>query len=149
MMRSLPRTFRRQGGAAIVELALVLPMLLVVTFIVTEFGRAIHEYNVITKSVRDAARFLSAQAEGQGVSAARNLVVYGAPGGGQQALLPGLSPAHVPDPVWQTSGTNPVIKTVTVRVSGYTFRSLFGSAFGVTFGDIIYNDISATMRAPL
>ena len=52
---------RRQKGVAIVEFALVLPFLLLLTFITTEFGRAIWEYNTLTKSVRDAARYLSIQ----------------------------------------------------------------------------------------
>ena len=50
---------RRQKGVAIVEFALILPFLLLLTFITTEFGRAIWEYNTLTKSVRDAARYLS------------------------------------------------------------------------------------------
>ena len=51
----------RQKGTAIVEFALVLPFLLLLTFITTEFGRAIWQYNTLAKSVRDAARYLSLQ----------------------------------------------------------------------------------------
>ena len=51
-----------QRGAALIELAFVLPVLLIMTFIVTEFGRAIYQYDTLTKSVRDATRYLTIQA---------------------------------------------------------------------------------------
>ena len=35
---------QRQRGVALVEFALILPLLLVLTFITTEFGRALYEY---------------------------------------------------------------------------------------------------------
>ena len=47
----------RQRGVAIVEFALVLPLLLLMTFVVTEYSRALYQYNTLTKSVRDAARY--------------------------------------------------------------------------------------------
>ena len=51
----------KQIGAAIVEFALTLPLLLLLTMITTEFGRAIYQYNTIVKSVRGAARYLALQ----------------------------------------------------------------------------------------
>ena len=50
---------------------------------------------------------------------------------------------------WQTAGTNPVINTVTVRISGYTFNSMFTSVFGLPFGALTFSDITATMRSYL
>ena len=52
-------------------------------------------------------------------------------------------------PTWQTAGTNPVINTVTVRISGYTFNSMFTTAFGLPFGAVTFSDITATMRSYL
>ncbi|WP_438999322.1 TadE/TadG family type IV pilus assembly protein, partial [Variovorax beijingensis] len=49
---------RRQRGVALVELALITPLLLLLTFITTEFGRAMYEYNLVVKSTRDAVRYL-------------------------------------------------------------------------------------------
>jgi Flp pilus assembly protein TadG len=146
-----------QDGAALVELALILPMLLLLTFITTEFGRAIYQYNTITKSVRDAARYLSMYAPGTHIAEAQNLIVYGSTAATDAPLVLGLSTANVAAPVWSTMGMNPVINTVTVRVTNYCFRPLFSSAFGVRFGTdgcgngagILYKDITATMRAPL
>lgn len=143
-----------QRGVALVELALIIPLLLLLTFITTEFGRAMYEYNAVTKSTRDAVRYLSFQTPGTHLAEARNLMVYGNAAGTGTPLARGLSLANVPAGsccTWQTSGTNPVINTVTVRVSGYTFHSMFtrvlGIAFGNANGDIVFGNITATMRA--
>lgn len=142
---------KRQKGVAIVEFALILPFLLMLTFITTEFGRAIWEYNTLTKSVRDAARYLSIQTPGaqKGIDEARNLMIYGKVTGTGTPLARGLTDLNVPDPVWQTTGTNPVIRTVTVRIRDYEFKSMFGSAFGVSFGTVKFPEITATMRSYL
>jgi hypothetical protein len=148
---------KKQKGVAIVEFALVLPVLLVLTFIATEFGRAIWQYNTLTKAVRDSARYLSLQTPGDplAIARARNLTVYGRPvldadlDGTEVPLAPGLSAAKVPAPTWQTAGSAPVINTVTIRISGYTFQSMFVGAFGLPFGDLLFADISATMRSYL
>jgi len=148
----------RQNGVALVEFALVLPLLLILTFIVTEYSRALYQYNTLTKSVRDAARYLSTQNPGTKNTEAKNLVVYGNLAGTGTPLVIGLTTAQVPDPVWQLTGAAPVINTVTVQVGfgaagtaaqKYTFRPLFASAFGLNFGNVTYAPISATMRGQL
>jgi len=136
----------RQRGTAIVEFALVLPFLLLLTMTTTEFGRAIYQYNTIVKSLRAATRYLSLQTPNTMTTEATNLVVFGNIAGTGPALVPGLIVAQVSTPTWQTTGSNPVINTVKITVTGYTFHSLFTSVFGVTFGDITYGDISASMR---
>lgn len=138
-----------QRGAALVEFALILPLLLVMVLVVTECGRAIYQYNVLAKTVRDAARYLSVQTPGSHLTEARNLIVYGNTTGTGTALAPGLSLAQVPDPTWQETDSVPIINTVTVQIAGYTFQSMLPSAFGVNFGAIPFGPISATMRAAL
>jgi Flp pilus assembly protein TadG len=139
---------RFQRGVALVELALVLPILLVMTFIVTEFGRAIYQYNTITKSVRDAARYLTTQTPNSSaaITAAQNLVVYGTTAAGTTPLALGLTTSMVSASWPAATGTNPAISTVTVTVSGYSFQSLMLSAFGLPFGNVPYSNIAATMR---
>jgi Flp pilus assembly protein TadG len=146
---------RTQRGAALIELALITPLLLLLTFITTEFGRAMYEYNAVTKSTRDAVRYLSVQTPGTHVTEARNLIVYGNTAGTGTPLARGLSLSNVPAGsccTWQSAGANPIITTVTVRVSSYTFHSLFPSVMGVVFtganGNLVFSDITATMRAP-
>ena len=138
----------RQRGTAIVEFALVLPLLLLLTMTTTEFGRAIYQYNTIVKSLRDATRYLSLQTPNTKTTEATNLVVFGNIAGTGPALVPGLTVAKVATPTWQLTGSDPLINTVKITVTGYTFHSLFTSVFGVTFGDITYGDISASMRSP-
>lgn len=138
-----------QRGVAIIEFALVLPVLLMLTFITTELGRALLHYNTLTKSVREASRYLSTQTPGTGTTQARNLVVYGSVEARAVPQLPGLNTSNVPDPVWETAGTVPVINTVTVRITGYQFESMFTNAFGITFGALQFPDIAATMRSHL
>src|SRR5262245_27049193 len=47
---------RDDRGQSLVEFALTLPMLLVVMFMVTEFGRALYQYNVMAQATREGAR---------------------------------------------------------------------------------------------
>ena len=145
----------RQRGAALIELALIMPLLLLLTFITTDFGRAMYEYNAVVKSTRDAVRYLSVQTPGTHVTEARNLMVYGNTAGTGTPLVRGLSLANVPAGsccTWQSVGANPLITTVTVRISSYTFHSLFPSVTGLVFanpsGNLVFSDITATMRAP-
>ena len=138
-----------QAGVAIIEFALVVPVLLLLSMLAIEFGRAMYQYNALTKSVRDAVRYLSIQLPGTGIAEARNLVVYGNLTGTGAPLVPGLTAGHVPDPTWQDAGASPIIHTVTVQVTGYTFDPLVASAFGFTFPALTFSDIRATMRSHL
>lgn len=142
---------RHHRGVALVEFTLILPLLLILTFITTEFGRALYQYNTLAKSVRDAARYLSIQLPNTKITEARNLVVYGNTAGTGPVLALGLTATttHVPDPTWQPAGANPTISTVRVQVTNYTFNSLIPSVFGLNIGSYTFPTISATMRSHL
>lgn len=150
-MKTMKPVMPKQSGVALVEFALILPLLLILTFVTTEYSRALFQYNILTKSVRDSARYLSVQSprDTTKYAKAKNLVVYGNPAGTGSPLVIGLTTSLVPDPVWLEVGSVPRINTVTIRVTGYVFRPLFASVFNVSFGNLAYADISATMRAPL
>lgn len=155
---------KKQIGVAIVEFALVLPLLLILTFITTEFSRALYQYNTIVKSVRNAARYLSMQDPnikisdpGKKITIAKNLAVYGLPkpAASHPPLTIGLDISNIPDSniQWNTYGSSPLINTVTIKVTGYKFKPLLCIAFTVNFGCdaqgyISYGTISATMRSP-
>lgn len=146
----------KQSGVALVEFALVLPLLLIITLITTEFGRALYQYNTLAKSVRDSVRYLSFQTPGTNIDQAKNLVVYGSLSDTGTPLASGLAKDQVPAPVWQATGANPVLNTVTIKIAGckssappcYKFVPLLNSVFGVEFGIVNFADISATMRSP-
>jgi Flp pilus assembly protein TadG len=139
----------RQRGVALVEFAFVLPLLLVLSLVSAELGRAVYRYNTTAKVVRDAVRYLSVQTPGTHVAEARNLIVYGNVAGTGPLLDSALTAANVPAPTWQTAGSDPLINTVTIRVSGYQFRPMITNMFGARFAVIPFNDISATMRSPI
>lgn len=56
MTQSLKNRMRNDRGQSLVEFALTLPMLLVVMFMITEFGRALYQYNVMAQASREGAR---------------------------------------------------------------------------------------------
>lgn len=139
----------RQHGVALIEFAFVLPLLLVLSLVCTELGRAVYRYNTTAKAVRNAVRYLSVQTPGTHAAEARNLIVYGNVAGTGAPLDAALTAANVPAPTWQNAGSDPLINTVTIRVTGYQFRPMIGNMFGARFSTVPFNDISATMRSPL
>jgi Flp pilus assembly protein TadG len=140
-----------QKGVALIEFAFVLPLLLVLSLMAAELGRAVYRYNCTAKVVRDAVRYLSTQTPGTHIAEARKLILYGTADltANVPLLDSALTAANVPDPTWQTTGGDPLINTVTVKVSGYQFRPMISSMFGTRFAIIPFNDITATMRSPI
>lgn len=145
----------KQRGVAAVELALLLIPLVTLAFGVAEYGRAIYQYNAITKSVRDGVRHLSHFSPGDAnrVAEAKCLVAYGKTtcSDSDTPLVPGLStsnvtvrdrsvPADAPDYNLQETGRG-TLNLVAVEVNGYAFTSL------VPF--VVPNFIFGTIRATM
>src|SRR5438045_4107642 len=55
-MRRLRTLWRRDDGAALIEAAFVLPMLLFVSIGIIEFGRAFQTWQIVTNAAREGAR---------------------------------------------------------------------------------------------
>jgi hypothetical protein len=148
------KSHRSQRGAAAVELGILLIPLILLTFGVTEFGRAIYQYNTLLKATRDATRFLSGQGPGDpaDVTVAQCLVVYGNRTCAGNALAPGLNASMVNicdssnclDHKNQPTGSG-VINIVSVTVSNYRFTSLVPFAAP----DVNFGPIRTTMRQVL
>jgi Flp pilus assembly protein TadG len=127
---SKARVVREQGGVEIIEFAFVLPLLAILLIGGIEFGRAFYTYNVLTKSVRNAARYLSSKpiASSGTISAAtvtktKNLAVYGNIAGTGAPVIGGLSTAHINVP---SPGTVVSVQQIYVTVSAnYPYPSLF------------------------
>ncbi|MFS0756270.1 TadE/TadG family type IV pilus assembly protein [Noviherbaspirillum sp. 1P10PC] len=144
----------KQKGVAAVELGILLFPLLLLTFGVTELGRAFYQYNSLAKATRDAVRFLSSQGPGDAVdlATAKCLAVYGKRTCSGSVLLPGLTQGMVTvcdssncaDHLNQSTTTG-VINLVTVTITGYPFSSMV--PFLVP--DITFGPISTTMRQVL
>jgi len=73
MKRPQSQLMKNDRGQSLVEFALTLPMLLVVMFMVTEFGRALFQYNVLAQATREGARSacVSAESSAPGIGEAR------------------------------------------------------------------------------
>ena len=93
------------AGVAIVEFAIILPLLVVILAGITELGRALYQQNTLYKSVSAGARYLARAANvidkttcvlptGTAAEAtARNLVIYGEKAATGSPLLPNLDSA--------------------------------------------------------
>ena len=125
----------RQAGTAALELAIALPVLLLLLVATAEVGRLLSQYDTLTKSVRDAARFLASNALGgttgvvlitpQVQAQTQNLVVTGNINGSGSAILPGLVAANV---------TVTAVDSTHVSVSAaYPYQPLLGATVP-TFG---------------
>jgi TadE-like protein len=98
----------RERGAELVEFALVLPLLLLIVLGTIEFGRVYYTYNILSKGVRDGARYAATsrlQSDGTWVptdnpsvtTRTRNVVVYGKAtlSGSEPKIIPDLTPAQI------------------------------------------------------
>lgn len=153
MNSSLPRAPR---GVATIELALVLMLLSTLVFGTIELGRALHHYNVLAKSVRTTARYLSTNPPTEAESwvawkeTGECLAVYGQPRCDANAtpLLPGLmrSQVRIVDPYTFTSARSiqsgaGTLDLLSISIEGYQFRSVV--SFVVP--NIVFGRISAVM----
>jgi Flp pilus assembly protein TadG len=62
MARVIPAVIRSNRGQAVVEFALVFPLLLLVCFGITEFGRAWMTMNILTSAAREGVRLAAVTA---------------------------------------------------------------------------------------
>jgi len=120
---------KSERGAELIEFALVLPLMLFFCLGVIEFGRAYYTYNILSKAVRDGARFLSTgivtstgTVNATTATRTRSVVVYGNTTGSGTKILPDLlaSQVNIPAPT-VVSGSE---QYVTVGVS-YPYVPLF------------------------
>jgi len=120
----LRRFARSERGTQLVELAIVLPLLLVMFGAVAEFGRFFYTYQTLTKATRAGARYLTTElASGAADADAAELVVYGNTTGAGDPILEGLDVSNVDV---TREGPNPAQpELVTVTINGYTYEPLF------------------------
>lgn len=132
-----PLSRSRCRGIATIEMAIVLPVLLLLLTATVEVGRLLSEYDTLTKSVRNGARYLASNADlgTTGVvsitaavqTATTNLVVNGNVNGTGAALLRGLAAGNV-------TVANAGAGYVSVSAA-YTYQPILGAAlptFGLT-----------------
>jgi hypothetical protein len=141
---------RPQRGVAMVEFAIVLPLLIALFFGIAELGRALYQQNTLYKAVIAGTRYLARVpsaldpdtcAEGSwdaDVAKAKNIIIYGNPGGSGTPILPNMDPNkivfghHGPETLSDTI-TPACIITVTAEVD---FLSIMGGNYVIPFSNI-------------
>ena len=126
-MQWLNRFRRDEHGVQLVELAIVLPILVLLFGAVAEFGRYFYEYTTVAKGARTGARYLISKSatstKTDYETNAKNIVVYGNTAGTGDPILPGLSAANVD--IQYQGGTASVPETVKVSIINYQHTPLF------------------------
>ena len=131
----LNRFRRDEHGVQLLEIAIVIPILVLLFAGIAEFGRYFYEYNTLAKASRLGARYLASKrviSETDYKALAKKIVVYGNVDGTGSPVLPGLTTEDV-DITYQ-GGVSGMPETVTVSISGYTHVPLFD------LGALIKND---------
>lgn len=144
---------RNEQGIQLVELAIVLPVLLLLFAATAEFGRYFYTYTTLAKATRGGARYLvTAKVNCYEANQAKKLVVYGNTAGSGDPIIPGLTLAHVTvspnDGDCSGIPVPGVPPTITVGISGFKHESLFnlGGLMNNSFNLNIDVKPSVTMR---
>ena len=136
-----PEFARSQRGLVVVELAITLPLIVLIMFATAELGRAFFQYTTLTKAVEAGTRYYSSD-QTVGTDKITDVVVYGTPKGGGDGRKPVLP-------------NNPINVTVDTDVDGdvrvtanYKFEPMLGAKLPI-FGEIagFTMTVSHTMRA--
>lgn len=147
--------FRRdERGVQLAELAIVIPIMLMMFAGVAEFGRYFYEYSTGAKAARLGARFICSKSLDSATTnweaKAKNLVVYGNTDGTGSPILSGLSTNNVD--IKYEGGTylngNGVPEKVTVSIVNYKHQPIFdlGKLTKSSFSLAIDVKPSATMH---
>jgi hypothetical protein len=121
----LSRFRRDDRGLQLVEVALVIPIMLLLFGAVAEFGRYFYEYTTAAKAARVGARYLVSKSVNSGINyegQAKNLVVFGNIAGTGSPVLDGLSVDNVD--VQYVGGTSGIPALVKVSIVNYPHKSV-------------------------
>jgi Flp pilus assembly protein TadG len=130
------RRFKKdERGTQLVELAIALPVMLMLLGGLTEFARFFHTYTTLTNAVRGGARHACKWEKNSSwtVPETQRMVVYGDFSNTSNGpILPGLKTSHVQVIPNGPSANN--IDSVTVRINGYNYQPIFdlGKLTGIT-----------------
>jgi len=159
----IARLVRRERGSAIVELAIVFPILLLLFVGTAELGRLFYTYTTLAKATKAGARYLSNSRDftssdtataNAAILKAQSLVVCGYEDcTGKVAIVPGLSTSDPANNVnvtliTQTEGTF-LVKYVTVEIRNYTYPRgvfTFDGVTGATGANSVYKALTPATR---
>jgi hypothetical protein len=146
---------RKQKGQSLVEFAIAVPFLILVTVGTIELGRAYYYYNTLSKSVREGARYMSGHTYDTALEwpNVKNMVVYGNTGGTGNPVLPGLTTAMVTISP-RGGGTTRTTPPNWVKVSvSYPYTSIISGIIPLNLNltpgvEMRYVDLNATFANP-
>ena len=129
LRRRLTNLVHNDSGVQLVELAIILPIFVVLFAATAEFGRYFYEYTTLAKAARVGARYLvTAKVDCNQATIAKNLVVFGTMDGTGSPILPGLTVNNVsvtPNDLACSGTPQGVPETITVSITGFTHQSVF------------------------
>lgn len=136
------RSFRSSDGAAMVEFAIVLPIILLVVFASIDFGRALYTVNNLTAAVREGARLASVQISPDPTTAGSKAAVSTAV---TNYVLAFGGNSGAPTVNETFTGAVPDLQSITVQITSYPFTPITPLANVIGLGSITFSP-SATFR---
>ena len=151
IIKKLTSLRRDDRGIQLVELAIALPVMVLLFAAAAEFGRYFQEYTTLAKGTRMAARYMAtACVDGTDDLTAKRLVVYGNAAGTGNPIVNQLTVANVDIIKRDNAGavTAGFPHTVTVQIVDFQHQPLFnlGQLMGNSLSMSIDIKPSVTMR---
>ena len=126
LIAKVRRFIHEERGTQMLELAIAMPVMMLLLGAATEFGRFFYTYTTLTNAVRAGARHASKWERNAGWTfpETSNMVVYGDFSDTSKGpIVPGLSTSNV---VVQANGPSVNnIDSVTVKIVNYKYQPLF------------------------
>lgn len=125
LMRRLRRFALGDRGTQLVELAIVLPIFVLLFAATAEFGRFFYTYTTLAKATRTGARYLMSQPAVLMDENAKRLVVCGNPTAcaDSDAVVPGLKSGNVK--IDRAGGAPGFPDTINVRIDNFYYQPIF------------------------
>jgi Flp pilus assembly protein TadG len=117
------RLRRDERGTQLVELAIVVPLMLMLVGATAEFGRFFYTYSTLAKATRVGTRYQISQVPGANWATTKNLVVYGNTAGTGSPVVAGLTTANVQ--ITENRNAAGALQSVAVGISGYSYQPIF------------------------
>jgi Flp pilus assembly protein TadG len=120
----IDRVRRDERGIQLVELAIVIPIFVLLFAATAEFGRYFYEYTTLAKASRAGARYLATSSVKPAEdTTAKNIIVFGNSAGTGSPILAGMTTANVK--ITRQGGVPILPETVTVQISNFKHQPIF------------------------
>ena len=128
VVKSTKKSFEKQAGQSIIEMALLLPVMLVLIVMALEFGRAFFTKIVITNAAREAAYYLSINPSDYSGGTAPSAVLA-AQTEASNSGVPEISVSITPKSTY--GGEQSVEITVTTELQDFHMLNLINNTFAI------------------